>query len=224
MSLVLDLQEEKDYWLGTYEPELQSAIADLAKPGMVAYDVGANIGYISLLLARAVGESGRVVAFEALPENINRLRENLALNRLEARVEVVPAAVMDHNGQVEFLIGPSGGMGKALGSAGRDSQYNQSIPVEGLSLDDYVFRQGNSPPQLVKIDIEGGEVMAIPGMRRLLMEAHPILLMELHGPEAARAAWEALSAAGYRLSRMSPGYSPLPSIDKLEWKAYILAK
>jgi FkbM family methyltransferase len=165
-----------------------------------------------------------VVAFEALPENINRLRENLALNHLEGRVDVVPAAVMDHNGPVEFLIGPSGGMGKALGSAGRQSQYNQSIPVEGLSLDDYVFGQGNSPPQLVKIDIEGGEVMAIPGMRRLLMEAHPILLMELHGPEAARAAWEAMTAAGYQINRMAPGYSPLPSFDVLKWKAYVLAR
>ena len=54
LRLRLDLQSEKDYWLGTYEPDLQAAIADLVEPGQVAYDLGANIGYISTLLARQV--------------------------------------------------------------------------------------------------------------------------------------------------------------------------
>src|SRR5512138_2025047 len=80
VRLALDLQSEKDYWLGTYEPELQAAIADLLQPGIVAYDVGANIGYITLLLARAVGENGHVYSFEALPANLERLRTNLELS------------------------------------------------------------------------------------------------------------------------------------------------
>ncbi len=82
LSLSLDLQQEKDYWLGTYEPDLQAAIAELVKPGMRVYDVGANIGYISLLLARRVGETGHVYAFEALPANLERLRLNLELSGL----------------------------------------------------------------------------------------------------------------------------------------------
>ena len=61
-QLLLDLQTEKDYWLGSYESQLQAAIRALATEGMVAYDVGANIGYISLLLAKAVGEEGIVKA------------------------------------------------------------------------------------------------------------------------------------------------------------------
>ena len=55
VELYLDLQTEKDYWLGTYEPELQDAIMHWVKPGMVIYDVGANVGYVSLLLARRAG-------------------------------------------------------------------------------------------------------------------------------------------------------------------------
>lgn len=66
-TLLLDMQTEKDYWLGTYEPDLQSALGELVAPGSVVYDVGANIGHISLLLARAAKEGGRVFAFEALP-------------------------------------------------------------------------------------------------------------------------------------------------------------
>ena len=79
-TLLLDMQIEKDYWLGAYEPELQDAIGRHIRPGMVVYDVGANVGYISLMLARAVGESGRVLAFEPLPANAERIRRNAALN------------------------------------------------------------------------------------------------------------------------------------------------
>jgi FkbM family methyltransferase len=224
LRLSLDLQQEKDYWLGTYEPELQAAVAEIVQPGMLVYDVGANIGYISLLLARRVGAAGHVYAFEALPANLERLRLNLQLSGLSERVTVVPAAVVEKKRPARFLVGPSGGMGKAAGSAGRqDVVYSQTLEVAGLSLDEFVYTEGNPPPQLVKMDIEGGEVLALPGMSRLLVEAHPTILLELHGPEAARLVWETLLAAGYRLCRMAPGYPQIPSVEALDWKAYLVA-
>jgi FkbM family methyltransferase len=224
LSLSLDLQEEKDYWLGTYEPDLQAVVADLVQPGMLVYDVGANIGYISLLLARRVGAEGHVYAFEALPANLERLRLNLELSGLSACVTVVPAAVVEQKRPVRFLVGPSGGMGKVAGSAGRqDVLYSQTLEVDGLSLDDFVYVDGNPPPQAVKMDIEGGEVLALPGMSRLLVEAPPLILLELHGPEAACLVWDTLHAAGYRLCRMAPGYPQIPSLDALDWKAYLVA-
>lgn len=225
MQLLLDLQREKDYWLGTYEPELQLAIADWVRPGMVVYDVGANVGYVTLLLARAASPGGRVFAFEALPENLERLSANLDLNPLAARVTVVPGAVVDRPGAARFLIGPSGGMGKAEGSAGREvAIYERAITVPGYALDDFVYAAGNPAPQVIKMDIEGGEVLALPGMKRLLAEARPTLLVELHGPQAARAAWQALQPAGYALCRMARGYQPLPSPEALGWKAHVVAR
>ena len=60
-TILLDMQIDKDYWLGTYEPELQAALRELIQPGAIIYDVGANIGYVSLLLAKAAGaERARV--------------------------------------------------------------------------------------------------------------------------------------------------------------------
>jgi FkbM family methyltransferase len=223
MPMLLDLQTEKDFWLGTYEPEMQSALAGLIKPGMTAYDVGANIGYITLLLAKIVGAQGKVYAFEALPDNIERLRRNVALNGLTKRVDIFPEAVTAGEGDVRFFVHPSGGMGKAAGSAGRDEQYLREITVPGISLDEFVYQMGNPAPQAVKMDIEGGEVMALPGMRRVLAEARPVMLMELHGPESARAAWESLTSAGYRLCEMKPGYPHVPSLNALDWKAYLVA-
>lgn len=224
IRLSLNLQSEKDYWLGTYEPELQEAVAELVRPGMVAYDVGANIGYITLLLARSVGEAGRVIAFEALPANLSRLRTNLGLNALISWIDVVPMAVTDTTSRVRFLVGPSGGMGKAEGSAGRELKYKESIDVLGISLDDFVYQQGNPPPEVVKMDIEGGEVLALPGMSEVLSTARPLILMELHGMDAAQVVWDALIPAGYQICRMVPGYPVVASPDALEWKAYIVAK
>lgn len=224
VQLVLDLQIEKDYWLGSYETELQSALRKWLKPGMVVYDVGANIGYISLLMARQVGDGGRVFAFEALPANLERLRLNLESSGLGEGITVIPAAVIEEERPVRFLVGLSGGMGKAEGSAGRQElPYLESIDVQGISLDHFVFEQGNPAPELVKIDIEGGEVLALPGMRRVLSDCHPIIFLELHGPEAAQTAWQELVEADYRLCRMQAGYEEILSPGKLDWKAYLVA-
>jgi FkbM family methyltransferase len=222
-TLLLDMQTEKDFWLGTYEPELQWALGQLARPGMVAYDVGANIGYITLMLARAVGPAGRVVAFEALPANLERLERNLALNGLSERVTIQPVAVAAGEGSLRFHVHASGAMGKAEGSAGRgDEHYQAEITVPSTSLDAFGYRPGGPLPQLVKMDIEGGEVLALPGMRRLLREARPTLLLELHGPEAAHIAWEELGAARYSVRRMEQGFPRVPSLDALDWKAYLV--
>jgi FkbM family methyltransferase len=223
LTMTLDLHTEKDYWLGTYEPALQAAAQNLIKPGMVVFDVGANIGYISLMAARLAGESGRVFSFEALPANIARLTRNVALNAMQDRVQVIHAAVVDKPGEVTFLAHTSGAMGKAQGSAGRDEHYAQTIKVTGIALDDFVFQQGNPPPAVIKMDIEGGEGMALAGMPRLLKEARPVLLIELHGQEAARQAWDCLKANRYTLRSMSAGSALIQSLDELDWKAYIIA-
>ncbi len=224
LKLQLDLQTEKDYWLGTYEMDLQRAVAARVQKGWVVYDVGANIGYVSLVFAQAVGEAGKVFAFEALPENVSRLQQNLALNPSLRNVEVVAAAVVDAARSVNFLVGPSNGMGKAEGSSGReDVSYTEQIIVPGISLDEFAFDQGHPLPKALKIDIEGGEVMALPGMIRLLERARPILFLELHGEAAARAAWQALSPLGYRIYQMAQADQEVRSVEELDWKAYLVA-
>lgn len=222
--LYLDLQSEKDYWLGTYEVELQQTIRDLVKPGMIVYDIGANIGYLSMMLARQVTNSGKVFAFEALPENQERFAVNLKVSGFSDRVQLIRAAVVDKTGVVQFQIGPSGGMGKAAGSAGRQEySYAKSIEVQAISLDDFVLIQGNTPPQVVKMDIEGGEVMALPGMVQVLQQFKPLMMLELHGPESARAAWNILTDAGYRICQMDQSYTRVEALGNLDWKAYLVA-
>lgn len=224
MRMSLDMQAEKEFWLGTYEPELQAALLDLVKPGMVAYDVGANIGYFTLLLANRVGHSGRVYAFEALPANIKRLERNVALNNLGVCTQVVPAAVVDRSRPVDFMLGPSGRMGKVEGASGRRTvDYQEKITVDGISLDDFIAEKEHSAPDVIKMDIEGGEILALPGMHTTLDRIKPLIFLELHGEEASQVAWEALVGHGYRLSSLTQGYPEVTSLQSLDWKAYILA-
>jgi len=222
-KVLLNLKAEKSRWLGTYELELQAALREFLRPGMTVYDVGANIGYVTLMMAHNCGSAGRIFAFEALPANVERIRKNIALNNL-SNVTVVSAAVTDKTAPVKFYVHDSVGMGKAAGSAGRrEEQYKAEITVPGLSLDEFVYGQEQAAPEAVKMDIEGGEVLALPGMIRILREAHPILFLELHGPESEKAAWETLSAAGYSLHAMESGYPRIESPEQLGWKAYVVA-
>ena len=225
MKMALDLQSEKSYWLGTYEPELEMAVGEFVKPGMVVYDAGANIGYVSLMLARAVGSGGHVYAFEALPGNLDRLEKNLALNELLERVTIVPGAVTDKGGPVDFLVHRSGAMGRAVGSAsGGGAAFQEEITVSGLSLDGFVYERSHPVPQVVKMDIEGGEAVAVSGMERLLVEAHPVMLVELHSQQAAKAVCECLWETGYGIQWMADGYPAVESYESLGRKAYIIAR
>lgn len=223
-KVLLNLKTEKSRWLGTYEPELQAALREFLRPGSIVYDVGANIGYITLMMAHNVGVDGRVYSIEALPANVERIQKNLALNNLN-NVSIVQAAVIDSDGPVTFYVHDSVGMGKAAGSIGRrEEQYKAEITVQGISLDSFVYEQNYPLPDAVKMDIEGGEVLALPGMIRLLRETHPTLFLELHGPESEKVAWDTLTSCGYTLRAMQDGYPRIESPEQLGWKAYVIAQ
>ena len=135
----------------------------------------------------------------------------------------MPYAASDREGNEPFLVHEEHSMGKLAGSSGRDVEYLGQIDVKSLRLDDFIYRDGNPCPNIVKIDIEGGGVKAIPGMLRLLSEGRPIVFMEMHGPEEQGVAWDALKQNGYVIHRMERGYPEIARIDALDWKEYINA-
>ena len=223
LEMLLNLKLEKDYWLGTYEVDLQAMIDKLVEPDKVIYDIGANIGFFTLMFAKKTGKSGHVYAFEALPENVERLRKNVEINGFIDRVSIMNAAVQDRSGEVDFLIGPSPAMGKVDRSAGRVIDHAQKFMIEGISIDDFVDNLGNPPPDIVKVDIEGGEVLAFPGMAKSLDLARPVVMVELHGPESSRVCWDELRRLEYRICRMEPDLPQVYNLEDLDWKSYIIA-
>ena len=109
------------------------------------------------------------------------------------------------------------------GSAGRAGIHKEVIEVPGIDLDNFVYGDKNPIPQVIKMDIEGGEVLALRGMTRVLSEASPIIFLELHGSDAAQTAWETLTRKGYKIYHMKPDLPIVPSLANLDWKAYLVA-
>jgi FkbM family methyltransferase len=159
-----------------------------------------------------------VVAFEPLPANLERLRANLALNGLSERVQVVAAAVGETSGHQRFRLHSSVAMGKLI-------QPNETgdavLDVKVVSLDDLAAERVQ-PPNLLKMDIEGGEVAALRGMRRMLRDAGPMLLIEIHGAQAAKGVWGEFQLADYAVYRLGGGVSRLTSAPEVRERGHLL--
>lgn len=177
------------FWLGTYEEQMQRAVAAAVRPGTVFFDVGANVGYYTLLASVLVGADGRVVAFEPDAQNAARLREHVRINGAD-NVTIVEAAADDVSGTAPFARDP-GGAGGALAASG-------SARVRTVTLDEAIAA-GLPAPAYMKIDVEGAELRVLSGAARLLERAAPTIFLAVHGPEVERRCRELLRAAGYAL-------------------------
>jgi FkbM family methyltransferase len=188
----LRIPEEAGFWRGEHEPEVQQKIASVVRPGDVVYDVGAHLGSLSLGAARIVGAKeggaiGRVVAFEADPANVERLQQHAAKNNLTQTLQVLHAAVWSHASAKEIAF-RRGDTNLSQGGVEADGHHpvlagSELIHVPAITLDEFIAA-GNPPPQLVKIDVEGGESEVLRGAHTLFSTHRPLLIVEVHHQQA----------------------------------------
>jgi FkbM family methyltransferase len=206
------------YALGTSEPLIQDVFAEHVPSGGVVWDIGANIGFYSLIAARLVGD-GQVVAFEPLPANLAAITKNAALNGI-TNVTCSGVALGDSEGTADLQIHSRQTWAKLDTSA--DTAFQQELQATGsirveVSTIDAQLRQ-HPVPGLVKIDIEGAEVAALRGASRLLAEHRPTIICELHGTNEA--VCDLLESHGYALSTIeTPGVPP----RQAKWDVHVLA-
>lgn len=175
-----------DVYIGhSYEADVGSALERLVRIGSTCVDAGAHFGYFTLLLAKLVGPKGRVIAFEVERDNAELVRRNVRLNGLNRRVKVERLAVSDSSGPVKLFAGRAGGSTEwtidAEFATREDAEpgARQSAAIaHSVSLDEYFGRE--EIVALVKMDIEGAEAKAVPGMKRLLGETRPVIVLEFH--------------------------------------------
>lgn len=187
-----------------YEPELTAAIERLVEPGWTCADVGAHVGAVTETLARLVGQRGRVVAFEAHPENAAQLRKRF---RRVTPVEVVNAAVSDGASTRLALYAGRHDHSTEWNVVGHDVDGKPTrleLEVQAVSLDDWF--PAAETLQFVKIDVEGAESLVLAGMRRVLDEQRPVVAIEFHDEEGW-AGRRRLLEAGYVLTM--PSGSPV---------------
>ena len=180
-------------WLGSYEYEKQIILKGLVKPGDVVYDLGAHVGYFTIIFARLVGPEGRVYAFEPFPANFELLNAHVDLNHLE-NVETFPAGIAAQSGEATFSTGGSSATG-GLRQAG-----DLSAPVYHLA--ELIATKGLRPPDLIKMDIEGEERTVVPSLEPLLRQRRVNLLISTHANDITRELVEWLYAEGYHLEAL----------------------
>lgn len=204
-----------DYARGTNELAVQVALADALRPGDVFLDIGANVGFFSLLAARIVGAKGMVYAVEPVPENAARVRANAAGNHF-TNIDVLELAVTSSPGHTTLVLAVHPG-GAAIASAGTPPDPTGSIEVSTDTVDRLVANGRIRPPAVVKIDVEGAEVSVLDGMAKTLRDGQPVVFCEIDGagPNALaskRADVSArLSDLGYEIGILDPSY------DGSEW-------
>jgi FkbM family methyltransferase len=156
-------------YFGVWEPTLTHWIGTRLRPGDVFIDVGANIGYFSLLASKRVGQTGRVVAIEASPEIFKDLKRNLVLNNC-TNVRAVNLAVSDHEQSVELFEGPEENLGNTTTVSAWASRYHcrSKCQVQALPLPDILRPDELKRARLVKIDVEGAEWNVVSGMAPML--------------------------------------------------------
>jgi FkbM family methyltransferase len=200
---------------------------------MVVYDIGANVGFYTLLSSRLVGEGGRVFAFEPLPRNVAFLNRHVELNSAgggggggcAANVTVIDAAVSDREGTAVFVPDGGGAPDRAhiVGTGDKNVDVRaeveagkgeagltvRTVSVDGLVAGKVSVRgkaQPLPPPDMMKIDVEGAEAMVLKGAARTILARMPIIFLATHGPQVHAVCCDMLRGWGYELRAVGGGH------------------
>ena len=158
---------------GEYETEL---VKEIVKPGAVVIDVGANIGYFTLLFSRLAGEGGKVYAFEPDPKNHELLLKNLDVNKV-GNTTAVKKALSNKTGKTKLFLDQLnlGDMSMAAGNIDNPAGF---LEVETITLDEYLAGEQEKRVDFIKIDVQGAEALVIEGAEKTIKTAKPKILLE----------------------------------------------
>jgi FkbM family methyltransferase len=192
--LELNPRTGQSYLHGDAESKGQTILSHLLRPGMVFYDLGANIGLYSLLASRIVGPTGRVYSFEPDTEVAARLRSNIARNGF-TNVTIIEAGVWSSSGNQIFQPAGPSSPDKGTGTFVSNGRAAAGASVRCVALDDFI---ATAPlPDAIKCDVESAEVEALQGASKVLETSRPWIFCEMHSEENSRDACTFLSGFGY---------------------------
>ena len=187
-------------YLNRYEPDVTAAIEKLCRPGFTVLDIGANIGAHALRLSKIVGASGRVYAFEPTDYAYQKLIHNISLNQFN-NIIPVQIALSDKN-----LLQQSIHFKSSWPTSGKSVE--QESIVDFIKLDDWCNKENIEHVDLIKLDVDGNEYSLIKGAEYMLTNHHPIILMEVWGPnfsDNSKNPYAALKKLGYRFFHIDTG-------------------
>jgi FkbM family methyltransferase len=187
---------------GYWEMWTTEAMQRLVKPGMTVVDVGANLGYFTLLLGELVGPTGQVHAFEPNPAMVSRLRHSVAVNGFADRTRIHAVALAAEAGQAGLIVPPGEPKNGHLAR----------VPADGITVMLQRLDRLEIMPNFVKIDVEGSEELVWRGMAGILAARQPLtVFIEFVLDRYADPALflDEMLRHGFRLSRLDPDLGPL---------------
>lgn len=179
ISYELDLYDMVDWWIyfGFKNPIGSNMYPSICE-GDTFIDVGANNGEVSLKAARKVGNSGRVIAFEPNPKNINRFKKNIALNSFD-NITLVELGVGNEAGEFQLNNDTPENLGMGWIGNPSDDKSVSSILIKVTSLDDYLLSMELNSVDFIKIDVEGFEINVLEGAKGIIKKFQPTLFVEV---------------------------------------------
>jgi FkbM family methyltransferase len=170
-------------WLlldGVWEPDVTEWFKQTLKPGMTFIDVGANVGYFTVLAAFLVGREGRIVAFEAMPATYELLAKNVIVNWMETFATAENLAIYSDCRRLQFYIRKyyHGNSSLAAMSHEEGRLYDdiEQVEVDAITLDEYLCRNP-ARPDVIKVDVEGTELHVFRGARQTLATNPDVIVM-----------------------------------------------
>lgn len=158
------------------EPNFMHLLSTEINPGMTIFEIGGNIGYQTFRMYEGLKNDGSIIVFEPDPRNFDLLKINIKENGYE-NISIYPHAISDHNGTSEFYLSDATNLSSLVPS--RHTKQG-SVNVPCVTISDYSERKGILP-NFIKMDIEGMEVRALKGMRKLIKKDFPCkILFETH--------------------------------------------
>lgn len=181
-------------WFGVDEPWIAQLSQELLKPGDVVYDLGAHVGYTTVLFAHFLQGTGEVHAFEILPSTADLLEKTVQSNGFQ-NVTIHVVGVGAEKAVHELPVGPTA-MTSLLAKA-QDGQRTE--PGRVVKLDDYQQEKELPLPALIKMDIERAEIDCLQGSRALVRECRPKMIIAFHSKDLLRQGYDLLTSLDYQL-------------------------
>ncbi|MDP2885470.1 MAG: FkbM family methyltransferase [Ignavibacteria bacterium] len=184
------------------EPEQTSALIDTLKNGQVFFDIGANVGYYTILGSRIVGSQGKVFAFEPVIRNLAYLYRHTVLNKA-SNVTIISAACSDTSSLTIFSAGPNFATGHITNNIRLETGASEpAFPVPTVTVDAIVQLLGVSP-DVIKIDVEGAEFSVLRGAQATLRKAKSKIFLSTHSDMLRSTCLEYLRGLGYTYEVLS---------------------
>lgn len=185
--------------------QIQTAqIAKSLERGMVFLDIGANVGYYSILGAHRVGPTGRVFAMEPLPRNISFLHRHLTINNIQ-NVTIIPMACFHELSLLNFEVADNTATSHVRKELDKwDCVGKEKIIVAGVSIDLFCKKAGIRP-DVIKIDVEGAELDVLSGAAIIIKNKSPKIFLSTHSEQLKQDCFELLAKHGYSFHPLDGG-------------------